>query len=367
MRIMLLCRSLDIGGTQRQIVELARGLQNRGHRVTVVTFYDGGALRPLLDSAKVPSISLGKSGRWDLLRFLWRFRRVVRHVRPEVVYSFLAVPNLMALIAPLFGRGTRVAWGIRASKLDLSRYGGLLAWSYRIERRFAGFADVIIANSVAGATDARAAFHPAARLDVVPNGIDTIRFRPDPEAGAGQRAAWDVTPQERLVGLVGRLDPMKGISVFLAAAAQLKADPLLVFAVIGDGPAENGATLRREAERLGLADRMLWRPPGPEVTALYNALDVLVSPSLFGEGFSNVIAEAMACGTPVVATTVGDAATIVGSCGTVVEPGDPVALAVAIRRELSRSADDRAASRRHIEATYSTAALAEATERLLTI
>lgn len=79
------------------------------------------------------------------------------------------------------------------------------------------------------------------------------------------------------------------------------------------------------------------------MSAVYSALDIASSSSFFGEGFSNTIAEAMACGVPCVVTDVGDSAPIVGDTGSVIPPGDHSALAAAIRRLINLSAEERKA------------------------
>src|SRR5207247_9645105 len=91
--------------------------------------------------------------------------------------------------------------------------------------------------------------------------------------------------------------------------------------------------LRLMSEELGLGKRLIWLSSAESMAAIYNAMDVMTSCSSFGEGFSNAIGEAMACGVPCVVTDVGDAKRIVGDFGEVVAPGDPSALA----REWSRS------------------------------
>ncbi len=369
MNVMILCRRLEFGGAERQISALAAGLQRRGHRVAVVTFYDGGALEQGLAATGVETVSLGKRGRWDVIPWLWRFVRRLRRQQPDVIYGFLPVANLLTLVARVALPGTPLVWGVRASGLDPGKDDPLSRLVHGLERRFAPFADLVIANSQAGARHAIAGGFPAAKLRVVPNGVDTGRFRPDGAAGARLREEWGVPPECLLIGSVARFDPVKDLPLLLRAAAALAAERGdLRFVVIGQGPEEERVRLRLMAEELGLANRIRLSPARLDVEAVYNALDLLVSSSV-SEGHSNVLAEAMACGKPVVATDVGDAAAILGGWGILVPPRDEGALAEAIRALLRRSPEERqaqaAGARRHIEEQFSVTALVERTEALL--
>lgn len=363
MKILLLIRALTTGGAERQVALLAKGLRASGHEAAVAVFYGGGALESDLDRAGVPLIDLRKRGRWDNLAFPVRLARAVRREQPDVVYSFLTVANLLAAwLGPWF-RGARVVWGLRASDMDFSRYDWLVRLTGRAEVMLAGRARLVIANSHAGRRHALAMGFPEATLRVVPNGIDAERFRPDLEAGRAVRAEWGIGAGERLVGLVGRLDPMKGHGDFLAAAAELRErHPEARWVCVGEGPAGRGQALRERAAALGLAGRVLWAGARRDMAAVYNALDLAVSASIYGEGVSNAIGEAMASGVPCVVTDVGDSARLVGATGWVVPPGDPSALAAAIAAGLTglggaAGAARSQAARARIEAHYGVAAL----------
>lgn len=341
MKILLLCRSLGVGGTERQIVVLARGFHQQGHEVSVMVFYASGALEKDLHENGIPVFDLRKSGRWDVLPFFMRAVRVVRKLRPEVIYGFLGTPNILtAFLKPIIPRA-KVVWGVRASNVDLDRYDWLSRLSYRIECRLSRFADLIICNSRAGLEYATAHGFPKGRMTVIPNGIDTERFKPDSAARARIRAEWGVAENEMLIGLVARLDPMKDHPIFFRAAALLAQERQDVrFVCVGDGLEPYKGELYQLANKLGLDGRLIWAGARLDMPAVYNALDVASSPSCYGEGFSNAIAEAMACGVPCVVTDVGDSALIVGGSGCVVPPAMPDALCEGFRQMLKRMGPD---------------------------
>ena len=151
--------------------------------------------------------------------------------------------------------------------------------------------------------------YPTERMTVVHNGIDCDRFRPDSEARQRVRAEWGIRSDEPLVGLVGRMDPKKDHVNFLKAAALTKVrHPRARFVCVGDDPAAYRNTLIAQAEVLGLSNDLIWSPAKVLVQEVYNACDVVVLSSAFGEGFPNVVGEAMACEKRCVVTNVGDAA-----------------------------------------------------------
>ena len=332
-RIIILVRRLDQGGAQRQLIALALGLKAPGYDVHVVVFYPGGAFEADLSGRGVPIHVLGKHGRWDAIGFFIRLTNCLRRLQPDVVYSFMDVPNILAVMVKPLLLNTRIVWGVRASNMDLSRYDWLSRLAYALECRLANFADNIIANSNVGKRHAVLNGFPEEKMVVIPNGIDTDYFRPDSDGRRRVRAEWALSEHEILVGLVGRLDPMKGHPVFLEAASCVARERHNIrFVCIGDGPAGYADALKLQAETLGLTKQLIWAGARDDMTAVYGSLDIASSSSSFGEGFSNTIAEAMACGVPCVVTDVGDSALIVGDTGSVVAPGDQSALAAAIGR-----------------------------------
>ena len=307
-----LVRSLEYGGAERQLVVLARALSERGHLVSVVTFYSGGPLEAELRRAGTHVRSLEKTGRWDLTSLAVRLRRVIREERPDVLHGYLGTPNIAATMISPFFPGLRIVWGERASNMDLSHYDWLSRLSSVACCALSRFPDLLIVNSRAGREHAIRRGYPAQKMVVVPNGIDTERFRPDPIARRRLRHEWNVSDAEQLVGLVSRLDPVKDHRTFLLAAsvvAKMRAD--VRFVCVGDGDPEYRRAMHELVEALGLAGRVTWIAAQSDVTAVYNALDISCSSSA-SEGFPNAVGEAMACGVPCVATDVGDCAWLVG-------------------------------------------------------
>lgn len=319
MRLAFIIRDLGPGGAQRQLVALAAGLRRAGHEVSVLHFY-GGLFEAALHDADVRTVCVGKKNRWDLLGFFGRLVKAARETRAEVLHGYLAEANLMALFLKPLCRFPKVVWGVRDSQTDAHLWGLLGRLSFGLNCLLARFADIIICNSKAGRDYYAARGYPQERMHVVPNGIDTGRFQPQPQArkpGGG-----------RVFGLVGRLSPMKDHATFLRAAAAV---PDARFVIVGSGDADYEKDMRALAAQLGVAERVTWLPAQEDMPAVYAGFDCLVNSSAFGEGFSNVIGEAMACGVPCIASDVGDSAWLVGNAAQVFPAGDHAALARRMR------------------------------------
>ncbi|WP_395751521.1 glycosyltransferase [Prosthecobacter sp.] len=345
MKIAFIIRDLGHGGAQRQLVMLSAGLVKEGHDVSVLHFYEG-PFRAELEAAGVRTLCIGKKSRWDLAGFFLRLVKTARHIRPDVIHGYLAESNLMALFLKPFCGFPRVAWGVRDSQTDAHLWGVLGRMSFRLNCLLARFADVILCNSQAGRDYYAARGYPPNRMHVVPNGIDTQRFKPPARTPSALRT----------FGLVGRMNPMKDIGTFLRAAALV---PEARFIIVGSGDAAYERQMRDLSTQLGLDDRLTWMPAQHDMPAVYAQFDCLVNSSAFGEGFSNVIGEAMACGVPCIASDVGDSAWIIGDKAQVFPVGDHAALAQCMRN--FRPSDPR----QRIVEEFSVAKLVERTTRLL--
>src|SRR5262249_13130542 len=229
--------------------------------------------------------------------------------------------------------------------------------TYRSEVWLSRRADLAIANARTVRADAIRRGLPPDRIAVIMNGIDADAMRANADAGRAMRRAWGLSGNHFVVGCAARLDPMKDHANLLQAAASFaRENSDARFVCVGDGPAAYRLQLTTLANSLGLADRVMWVRDVGDMKAAYNAFDIATLSSAFGEGFSNMVGEAMACGVPVAATDVGDVRLIIGELGEVVAPKDPGLLCAAWRRLRQRLAQDprlRNGARDRIVAHYS--------------
>jgi len=374
-RVLFLIPSLVAHGAERQLYELVRHMDQERFELHVAVFYGPGETEDgdlWAELTAVPDVAVHwlrkRRGPLGYLTAMPRLLALISWLEPALVHGYMD-GNLPVLLAGKLLR-RRVAWGIRRTSRDLSKLDRLSRFLLEVLLRLAPFTDLIIFNSEAGRSHHIAMGMTGTRLEVVANGFDVGRFQPEPGRGARLRAAWGIPAEAPLIGLVGRLNPVKDHPTFLRAAASLAGQwPEARFVCVGGGPAPYRARLVALAGELGLGpDRLLMPGACPDMPAVYSALTALVLAST-DEGFPNVLGEAMACGVPCVTTRVGDAAILVGPWGRVVAPGDAPGIAAALAGLLREAPAARAARaegcRGHISANFSVEALARNTERII--
>jgi glycosyltransferase involved in cell wall biosynthesis len=246
--------------------------------------------------------------------------------------------------------------------MELRRYSRLSAALPRLLARLSPWPDAVLVNSEAGrAAHERLGYRPR-RWELIPNGIEIDRFRPDPVARGRLRAELGLATDAFVISLPARFDPMKDHATFLAAAQHFaERHREARFLLVGRGNDGANPTLCNILHKIACAAQILLLGERHDMPAIFAASDAVTLSSRFGEGFPNVLAEAMACGVPVVTTDVGDAARLVAGAGSVVPIGDAAAIAAAWEALAALGAEGRAEqgerARRRIANSYALPAI----------
>jgi glycosyltransferase involved in cell wall biosynthesis len=365
MKILFLMRSMAVGGTQRQVTVLCRELLRRGHEVTVLLYYTGEPLDAELRERGARIIDLKKRGRWHNFSFLMRLIWAVRTEKPDVVYAHLPLPNLLALLLRYVGNGCAVACGVRASDMNQPKLDWLMHLSAQLERRLVRHADVVIVNSRTGARYLRGD-RELPNLVLIENGIETESFSFDESGRRRMRSTWQLPDETPVIGCVARLDPMKDHVTLLRAFALLRNSyPEARLICVGTMVESYASELMGLARQLQIDSAVRWIERESQLRDLYSAFDALCLSSV-SEGFPNVLAEAMACGVPCVATDVGDASRILSSADFLVPPRDPDSLARALAGALAQGRTFSELRTEKIGREFSVHSLADRTEVALT-
>lgn len=290
-----------------------------------------GKYGPLLKQTEARVTCLNMPRRRLTLRGLCQLWRILRTERPDVVQTWMYHADLVGGVMALLAGIRNVVWSIHHSTHEPAKTSRTTIWVTQLNAWLSRWIPKAIVVVAERAKEVHAALgYVAHKMVVIPYGYDLNRFRPDPEARARLRGEWGVPEGVFLVGMVARYDPQKDHANLLAALAQLR-DLDFWCVLVGRGLTPENREIMDLVRRYALGERILLLGPRSDIPAVMNALDLHVLSSAFGEAFPNVVAEAMACGTPCVVTDVGDASLIVGETGWVVPPRDPVALARAIR------------------------------------
>ena len=339
-RLLKFLANFGCGGTERQVVNLLRGLdpsrfeprfgclQRWGH-------FLGDLERRDLPIAEYPIRRLYAPG---TLRQQWRFARDLRRDDVQILHAYNFYANTFALPAARLAGVPVVVASIRDTGL------GLGALKLRAQKLACRFADCILVNAEAVREWLVAQGYPAGKIEVICNGIDLAPFAQRKADGA-LRAELGVPAGAPLVVLLARLARSKGIEVFLEAAAAVSIHcPEARFLVAGEGFValrDRVATpnvayareLRARADRLGLGHRVIFAGQVSDVPALLSQAAVSVLAATAGEGLPNALLESMAAAVPVVATRVGGSTEVIrrdGMEGLLVPPGDPDTMAQSI-------------------------------------
>ena len=361
MRIFILSTSMGMGGADQQILILAQAMQARGHEVRIVALAPLGAMGLEAQRAGIPTESLDLQRSLGIVPRFFRLVRMLRAWRPDVLHSHMVHANLMARAA----RALAPVPALVSTIHSINDGGALRMAAYRLT---SGLVDrFTIVSRLAAQRYVAIGAVPETRLQIVPNTVDTARFRRLPQARGAIR-------QELGVGdgflwlAVGRFEPAKDYPTMIAAFARLAAErPDSQLVLVGEG------SLKSEVERLvrqgGLAGRVRLLGVRRDVPELLSAADGYVLSSAW-EGMPVAVLEASAVGLPIVATSVGGVPEVVedGTTGLLVPPGNPAALADAMIRLESLSPEGRAAMGRRgrtlVEERYGIERVMQMWERL---
>jgi glycosyltransferase involved in cell wall biosynthesis len=324
-----------IGGAEQQVKLLATGLKHRGWRVTVVALTGSGgeAARELADEG-VEFISLGMRRGLADPRGLVHFHRWLREAKPDVVHAHLPHATWLARCSRLAASAP-----VHVDTLHTSATGGL-------GRRLGYMVSNFLTDRVTAVSQAAAEAHLAAgtvnsgKLVVVPNGVESERWRPDSQIRATMRHEFGLEG-EFLWLAAGRLEPVKDYPTLLRAMAMLPEAARLLIAGCGWQQAEITAL----SARLGLGGRVRFLGFARDLGRWMQAADAFVLSSRW-EGLPTALIEASAAALPAVATDVPGVREVLGpgaDSSRLVAPGDAAALAAAMTALMQTPAEVRQA------------------------
>ena len=336
---------LSTGGAEMMLYKLVSGMDRSQFDIYVVSLTDIGPVGEKIQKLGIPVVGIGAKRGWKgFFSFSGFFKllRIVKSYEPNVIQTWMYHSDL---IGGLVGKLLKipVIWNIRHSNLSPKYNKKTTIWTAKICAKLSKILPKkIICCSYASKNVHSKLGYDENKMIVIPNGFDLSAFLPDKQGREKVRRELGIDDETIVVGFAARFDPQKDHKNFFEAAGIVhKFYPNVHFLLCGDGISWENKKLREYIEKSGVKNVTYLLGRRDDMKSIYNAIDVLSLSSFYGEGFPNVIGEAMACEIPCVVTDVGDSAIIVKDAGFVIPPKNPKALGEAIIKIIEMGEEER--------------------------
>jgi glycosyltransferase involved in cell wall biosynthesis len=342
MKIIHIITGLSTGGAEQALYNLLKGGLAERFDNCVISLRDEGTMGSKISLLGVPVIALNMHDSNFRLTSLVKLVRIIRGFRPDLIQGWMYHGNLMGFFSRIVAAGRPVlVWNIRHSLSDLSQEKIVTRQVIRINRLFSSSADVILYNSHRSKEQHEAFGFSKVGAKVIPNGIDTHIFSFSSKDRKYIRSKLGIPVNAYVVGHMARLHPMKDHTIFIQAAESLAYRyPDLCFLLSGRNVLSDNIMLSQLLSPQ-VRHRFYFLGERDDVHKLMSTIDVFCLSSAWGEGFPNVLGEAMATSIPCVATDIGDSALVVSKTGVIVPPRDVSALEAGIESLLTISSEER--------------------------
>jgi len=358
MKIIHIITDLDTGGAEMMLYKLLSSMHDEALNFLVISLMGRGKITEKIEAlgVKVEMLDLKQGNRpsWQTIN---RLRQTVQDFNPNVVQGWMYHGNIAATVAVFLSspiqRKIRLFWNVRQTLYDSTKEKSQTRWLIILGRWLSFFPCSIIYNSHLSAEQHCNAGYLSKKTKIIPNGFDLQKFKSDKQHYQQFRKELKVSENAILVGHVSRLHPMKDHTTFLRAIervvsylSDIGSKKEVIFLLIGHGVTNK---LSNNKAIYFLGERS-------DIPKIMSSLDILVSSSAWGEGFPNVIGEAMASEIPCVVTDVGDSAYIVDKYGIVCPVGDGQCIANALLKLIENKEDRKIVgrqARKRIKENYS--------------
>ena len=358
MKIIHIITDLDTGGAEMMLFKLQSSLNNENIDSLVVSLMRQGKIASRIEAlgAKVETLELNQ-GEIPGWRAVKKLRQIIKAYNPNVVQGWMYHGNIAATMAVFlcwpFRKKAKLFWNIRQTLYNLDGEKRQTRWLIMLGRWLSFLPHNIIYNSNLSLEQHIAIGYSVKNNSMIPNGFDLEKFRPDQDRYQEFRKELGISERTILIGHISRFHPMKDHTTLLKAidsvtkeTSDSKEIQSVLFLLVGHGVSRDFST---NSSIHFLGERS-------DIPRIMSALDVLISSSAWGEGFPNVIGEAMASETPCVVTDVGDSAYIVGKYGKVCPAGDDHCIAKNLLQFIKNDSQRKKLgqqSRKRIEKYYS--------------
>jgi glycosyltransferase involved in cell wall biosynthesis len=336
---------LNVGGAELMLRRLihSQRVQRLGLEHHVISLTTVGEIGAQMQAAGFSVSAMGVRSVWQTPLAFLRLVRLLSHLRPDVVQTWMYHADLLGGFAARLAGCRNVIWGIRTTEIAKGGFRATALVRWLCARLSCWVPHTIVCAARAAQLRHARLGYCTARMVVIPNGFDLARLQASAAEVAAMRQTCGFGPEALVVGTLGRFNVVKDQLNFVRAAGLLAPDyPSARFLLVGRGCDAANSELTSWIAATGFAQRFVLLGERSDAPVCLAAMDVFALPSRT-EGFPNVLAEAMAMGRPCVTTDVGDAASVLGGCGILVPAEDSPALAQGMARLLSLSQQERVA------------------------
>ena len=338
MRLLIITTGLDVGGAERAIYNLVLGGLDKMGEIHVVSLRDTSYYGELFRSHGVNVTCLNLQNPINLLTGFFKIFLLMKNYKPNLIQGWMYHGNIFSLLASCLTLSkVKVVWGVRQTIYDINKEKLLTRLIIRLCSKLSPFVDRIIYNSQKSKTQ-----HEALGFDLkggfyVPNGFDMSVWRPKKSTRRGIRLKLNISNDAFVIGYIGRYHPMKNIPMIFDAMKEIiKKKSDVVFLIVGENTGKENPDLLNYYEHLPL-DQIVSLGIRHDVPDIMKCTDLLCLTSSWGEGFPNVIGEAMSSGVPCISTDIGDSALVINNTGWIVPAKDVKSFSVAIKSAITES------------------------------
>ena len=332
MKIVHIITGLGDGGAEHALFKICKYDLNNIH--IVISLKDKGKYYSLLNKLGIKVYCLNLNF-FSIPKFFYLIK-LLRSLRPDLVQTWLVHADFIGSFSARLAGIKRIIWNIRYSEIKI---GKAKITTIIIIKILSFLSHIIPSFILIVSKKAKKIYeivgYNKSKLKFIPNGYDLSLLKIDNVQKKKFKSKFNIDKKIPLLGNVARYDPQKDHLNLIKALSLLHTENINFLCVlVGSNIDKNNVKIVDEIKKLKLSKKIILLGQTKNITNVMNGFDIHILSSSYGEGFPNVVAESMACGTPSIVTDVGDSAYIVGNTGWVVQPNNPHELAEAIKKSV---------------------------------
>lgn len=333
MKIVNIITGLGDGGAEHTLFKICKYDKINEH--IVISLKDSGKYFSLIKKLGVKVYCLNFKY-YSINKFLFLIK-LISSIKPDLVQTLLIHADLIGGLASKLAGVKKIIWNVRYSNFEI---GKAKFQTIVIIKILAKISSMLPSRIVINSKKAKKLYikigYDKKKLNFIPNGFDLSLLKIKKSEKISFRKKNKIKKFTPLIGNVARYDPQKDHFNLLKALHLIRSNNIDFYCVlVGTNIDKNNFKIVSEIKKLNLTNYVKLLGQTDNILSVMNGIDIYVQSSRYGEGFPNVVAEAMACATPSVVTDVGDASLIVGKTGWVVPPNNPYKLASAIKKSIN--------------------------------